>query len=311
VLFIDRVSNYRSYGDGGTGKGKFALWFEEIFERYRKKEEFANLYPFSADAVHSGYFSKDKEGRFKDSTEKGSQDDTDTYALIMREKERLLDPDEPVRFIFSHSALREGWDNPNVFQICTLSETTSEVKKRQEIGRGLRLAVNRDGDRIFDRTINRLTVVANESYEDFAKALQQEMEDQGISFKKELVHNERKKVTIRLKKGYEADDNFIRLWERIRDRTRYRVSYSTEKLVDTAVAAITKLPNIERPKVVIARADLSITGKGVASNEVGRRTELVDVQYIIPDFIAQIKAPRKAEDRMRQEAFQTIRGCPV
>jgi type III restriction enzyme len=288
VVFIDRVANYRSYGDG-VGKGKFAVWFEEIFERYRKKPEFADLYPFSADAVHSGYFSKDKEGHFKDSSEKANQDDNDAYALIMREKERLLDPAEPVRFIFSHSALREGWDNPNVFQICTLAEGSSEIKKRQEIGRGLRLAVNKDGERIVDRNINRLTVIANESYEDFAKTLQEEMEEQGISFKKELIHNERKKVTVRLRKGYETDNNFLLLWDRIRERTRYRVSYSTEKLIGAAVAAIKKLPDIERPKVVIARADLSITGKGVVSSEVGRRTESVEVRYVIPDLIAQVQ----------------------
>lgn len=291
VLFIDRVANYRTYnGDGNGDKGKFALWFEEIFEQYRAKPEFAGLYPFAADAAHDGYFSRDKQNHFKDSTEKGSQDDNDTYALIMQDKERLLDPAEPLRFIFSHSALREGWDNPNVFQICTLAETSSEMKKRQEIGRGLRLAVNDKGERIFDRNLNRLTVIANESYEEFAKALQTEMEEQGISFKKEMIHNERKKVTVRLKKGYASDESFLRLWEKIQDRTRYRVSYSTEKLIEAAVAAIGKLPPIERPKVVIARADISITGKGIEGTEVGRRTQAVDVRYVMPDFITQVQA---------------------
>jgi len=291
VLFIDRVSNYRVYTDeGSTEKGKFALWFEEIFERYRAKAEFAGLYPFSPDAVHNGYFSQDKQGHFKDSTEKGSQDDNDTYALIMRDKERLLAPEEPLRFIFSHSALREGWDNPNVFQICTLAETSSELKKRQEIGRGMRLAVNDKGERILDRNINRLTIIANESYEEFAKALQTEMEEQGIAFKKEMVHNERAKVTVRLKKGYEADQNFLHLWERIQERTRYRVSYSTKKLIGEAVAAIGKMPHVERPKVVIARADLAITGKGVEGKEIGRRTQVIEARYVMPDFIAQIQA---------------------
>jgi type III restriction enzyme len=290
VLFIDRVANYRTYGeDGSPGKGKFALWFEEIFEQYRAKPEFAGLFPFDAVQAHNGYFSQDKQGHFKDSTEKGSQDDNDTYALIMSKKEELLDPAVPLRFIFSHSALREGWDNPNVFQICTLAETSSELKKRQEIGRGLRLAVNDKGERIFDRGINRLTIVANESFEDFARALQTEMEEQGIAFKKEMVQNERDKVIVRLKKGYEADRNFLALWERIRERTRYRVSYGTSKLVDDAVAAIRKLPAIERPKVVIARADLQITGQGVASVEVGRRTQVADAHYVMPDFIAQVQ----------------------
>jgi type III restriction enzyme len=171
-----RVAGSRQHHSGKIG-----------FQHYRAKPEFSALYPFSAAEAHGGYFSQDKQGHFKDSTEKGSQDDNDTYALIMRDKERLLDPIEPLRFIFSHSALREGWDNPNVFQICTLAETSSEIKKRQEIGRGLRLAVNDKGERIFDRNLNRLTIVANESYEEFAKALQTEMEEQGITFKKEMV----------------------------------------------------------------------------------------------------------------------------
>ena len=103
----------------------------------------------------------------------------------MKDKETLLSLDTPLRFIFSHSALREGWDNPNVFQICTLNETQSATKKRQEIGRGLRLPVNQDGQRIFDEAVNKLYVVANESYEDFARALQEEYEeDCGVTFGK-------------------------------------------------------------------------------------------------------------------------------
>ncbi len=290
VLFVDRVANYRAYAAGGSPvKGKFALWFEEVFEHYRAKPEYAGLYPFDAAQAHNGYFSQDKQGRLKDSTEKGSQDDNDTYALIMRDKERLLDPAEPLRFIFSHSALREGWDNPNVFQICTLAEISSQLKKRQEIGRGLRLCVNDKGERILDGTINQLTIVANESFEDFARELQTEMEEQGIAFKKEMVHNERNKVTVRLKKGYEADRNFLDLWERIRERTRYGVRYATGELIDDAVAAIRGLPPIERPKVVIARADLRITGQGVAGVEVRRRTQVADSHYVMPDFIAQVQ----------------------
>jgi type III restriction enzyme len=290
VFFIDRVANYRAYGqDGATQKGKFALWFEELFEQYHAKPDFAGMYDFDAEAAHNGYFSQDKQGRLKDSTERGSQEDTDTYALIMRDKERLLDPAEPLRFIFSHSALREGWDNPNVFQICTLAETSSEMKKRQEIGRGLRLAVNDKGERVFDRGLNRLTIIANESYEDFANTLQTEMTQQGIAFKKEMVQNERKKVIVRLRKGYEADQNFLALWERIRQRTRYRVSYSTEKLIEQAAAAIRSMDVIERPKITISRADIAITDKGVSGTETGRRTQEVEARYVMPDFVGQIQ----------------------
>ena len=136
------------------------------------------------DRLHNGYFAADKKGVLKD-TRGDTQADDDVYNLIMKEKERLLSLDEPLRFIFSHSALREGWDNPNVFQICTLNETRSAVKKRQEIGRGLRLPVDQNGFRVFDDSVNKLYVMANESYEEFARALQTEYEeDCGVTFGK-------------------------------------------------------------------------------------------------------------------------------
>ena len=134
--------------------------------------------------LHDGYFAQDRKGVFKD-TKGDTQADDDVYNVIMKNKEQLLSIDEPLRFIFSHSALREGWDNANVFQICTLNETRSAMKKRQEIGRGLRLPVDQDGKRVFDDTINKLYVMANESYEDFARALQTEYEeDFGVTFGK-------------------------------------------------------------------------------------------------------------------------------
>ena len=136
------------------------------------------------DKLHNGYFAQDKKGVLKD-TRGDTQADDEVYNLIMKEKERLLSLDEPLRFIFSHSALREGWDNPNVFQICTLNETKSAIKKRQEIGRGLRLPVDQNGLRVFDESVNKLYVMANESYEDFARALQTEYEeDCGVTFGK-------------------------------------------------------------------------------------------------------------------------------
>ena len=136
------------------------------------------------DKLHDGYFAQDKKGVFKD-TRGDTQADDAVYDLIMKNKEQLLSLSEPLRFIFSHSALREGWDNPNVFQICTLNETRSAMKKRQEIGRGLRLPVDQKGLRVFDESVNKLYVMANESYEDFARALQTEYEeDCGVTFGK-------------------------------------------------------------------------------------------------------------------------------
>lgn len=294
VFFVDRVSSYRVYNpDGSATLGPFGQWFEEIYERYRQKPEFAGLYAFEKDAVHNGYFAQDKKAispygetdyRTKADAEGG------TFELIMRDKERLLDASEPLRFIFSHSALREGWDNPNVFQICTLAESRSEIKKRQEIGRGLRLCVDQSGERVFDRSVNRLTVIANETYEDFALQLQTEMEQDGVVFNKELVKNERKKVTVRLRKGYEADKDFLALWERIRQRTRYRVRYDTDKLVRRAAEAIRKkMPPIELPKISVMRADIAITKAGVTPGLAGHRVEEAKVRFVIPDLIGRVQ----------------------
>lgn len=187
LFFLDRVSNYRTYdAEGKSQKGKYALWFENHYNELigLSKYQILNLYP--ADKVHDGYFSIDRKGVFKNSSEsRSTKDDEDTYAKIMRNKEQLLSLDEPLRFIFSHSALREGWDNPNVFQICSLNEARSVIRKRQEIGRGLRLPVNQNGERVFDQNINKLLVIGNENYEDFAKELQKEYEeDCGVTFGK-------------------------------------------------------------------------------------------------------------------------------
>ncbi len=188
LFFIDRVSNYRYYDeDGNPQKGIYAELFEKHYTDLIKKPKYNTLFKdidldTAAEEVHNGYFSADRKGVLNDTSGKTLADE-DAYNLIMKDKERLLSFDTKLRFIFSHSALREGWDNPNVFQICTLNETKSELKKRQEIGRGLRLAVNQGGERQHGFSINTLTVMANESYEDFAEALQKEYETEtGIKF---------------------------------------------------------------------------------------------------------------------------------
>ena len=140
LFFVDRVANYRSYDHSGQPvDGKFAQEFEETLAHLAKDRRFSSLewLKLPIKSLHNGYFAQDKKGILKD-TKGDTQADDDVYNLIMKDKERLLSIDEPLRFIFSHSALREGWDNPNVFQICTLNETQSAMKKRQEIGRGLR-----------------------------------------------------------------------------------------------------------------------------------------------------------------------------
>jgi len=187
LFFIDRVANYRDYDEAGQPrKGKFAETFETMLAELAREPRYQEIdwLKERVERLHNGYFAQDRKGVLKD-TRGDTQADDEVYNLIMKEKERLLSLDEPLRFIFSHSALREGWDNPNVFQICTLNESRSALKKRQEIGRGLRLPVSQNGVRVFDESVNKLYVMANESYEDFARALQTEYEEEcGVTFGK-------------------------------------------------------------------------------------------------------------------------------
>lgn len=195
LFFVDAVEKYRKYdADGNPVKGDYARIFEEEYRRLAKHPDYETLFKevdftTAAEDVHDGYFSSDKKkiGNktvevFKD-TKGTTQSDDDTYGLIMRDKEKLLSFETSLKFIFSHSALREGWDNPNVFQICALREMASEQQRRQTIGRGLRLCVNQEGERQRGFEVNTLTVIATESYEQFAEKLQKEIEDEsGIRF---------------------------------------------------------------------------------------------------------------------------------
>lgn len=195
LFFIDRVDNYRRYDDeGNRGNGPYADIFEEEYRRAAKLPQYRTLFndvdlATEASDVHDGYFSTDKKKVGKKTVEMvkdtngGTKADDEAYELIMKDKERLLSSETPLKFIFSHSALREGWDNPNVFQICSLREMGTERERRQTIGRGLRICVNKDGDRVRAPGINTLTVIASESFEQFAEALQVEIEkDTGIRF---------------------------------------------------------------------------------------------------------------------------------
>lgn len=182
LFFIDEVKKYRN-AEGG--KGIYAQMFEELYAELialPKYKVLQNYFPAGADHVHDGYFSQDKKGNYKN-TKGDTLDDYNTYNTIMKDKEWLLSFDCPLRFVFSHSALKEGWDNPNVFQICTLIEQKSTLTARQKIGRGLRLCVDQNGERIEDRNINILHVMANESFAEFADTLQKEIENEtGIKF---------------------------------------------------------------------------------------------------------------------------------
>ena len=289
LVFIDRVKNYREYdANGNPVKGKFALWFEEVYRHEISKPVFKNLLPYTVAEVHNGYFSQDSKGRVKD-TGGETQADDETYKLIMQEKEKLLDVNTPLRFIFSHSALREGWDNPNVFQICTLNETKSEIKKRQEIGRGLRLPVNQAGDRIFDKNINRLTVVANESYEDFAKALQQEIEqDCGVDFKGR-IKDKSKREKVKLGKGY-GSEAFMEIWNKIKYCTRYSVKYDTADLVVFAAKAVKEMAEIKKPTIRSTKKKVLITDDGIEGQLLSDSgDDSYALRFEIPDMLSYIQ----------------------
>jgi type III restriction enzyme len=303
LFFIDRVANYRDYtAEGEAQPGKFAHWFEQAFVKIANKQAYQGLVPFAVQAVHNGYFSAEKKaiGKAKkdvwiDSKEKNTKADEDTYSLIMRDKERLLSLDEPLQFIFSHSALREGWDNPNVFQICTLNETKSELKKRQEIGRGLRLPVNAAGIRIKDKAVNVLTVIANESYEDFSKALQREIEEETSVDFSGRIKNKRDKATIKLSKELTPENYplLFEIWEKIKHKTCYAVEYSSGELIQLAVKNLqdfNSYPKTTKPSLEAHKVALHMTNEGIdgALVSIGR-TNAEGMRYPVPDVYGYIQ----------------------
>ena len=385
LFFIDRVANYRAYDDeGNPQKGKYAVMFEEEYARAIRKPKYHPLFEVAgletaAQGVHNGYFAIDKKkdtmgtGRFKESRGEGTtQADESAYKLIMRDKEKLLSFDSKLKFIFSHSALKEGWDNPNVFQICTLNETSSVMKKRQEIGRGLRIAVNQDGERVHGFEVNTLTVMANESYEEFARQLQREIEqEEGIRFgvverhlfanipiptddhqtqylgveasqrvwdhlkdrgyidaagkvqdslradlKKGDValpegieeHGEQilavlRKVSgnlniknandrkqVQLNKAVYLGEEFKQLWNQIKYRTTFRVSFDPEKLVRKCVDEISKNLVVGKARFVYRKSKLEIDRGGVQAHEVRESTHVSDARdYQLPDVVSYLQ----------------------
>lgn len=266
LFFIDRVENYQAEPDPKAGAsradglypGIIKQYFDEAFAHYQKQyPEFAGKKP---DEVRAAYFAqKSKKGGKEavDSTGKSAEDRA-AFQLIMKDKERLLSFEEPVAFLFSHSALREGWDNPNVCQICTLNQTTSEVKKRQEVGRGMRLVVNQEGERDLAGEHNELTVVVNESYEEYVDKLQAEIkEEYGEEGVPPKPVNAREKKIIKRKPLEQLPEEFKQLWERIKHKTRYQVQIDTAKLVQAVVDDLDKL-TIDPPKIIASKARVEV-----------------------------------------------------
>lgn len=312
LFFIDKVVNYREYVNGGVVKGKFAKWFEEAFEEMKAKPKFAGVMDLPTEKVHNGYFSQDKKtGHWQDSRDtKGeggkTQADGDTYTLIMKDKERLLNANEPLCFIFSHSALREGWDNPNVFNICTLNETSSEMKKRQEIGRGLRLPVDANGERIRDEQVNILTVVANESYEEFSEKLQTEIEEEtGINFSGR-IKKKQDRVRVKITKRLELSDEFKALWDKIKHKTKYSVAIDEEELIKKSVEYLSEVkirpPKKTRIKTVINKmSDGFIVNEHIVDTQASQ-SQVVKVPNVLADIEFRTKIIKKVVFEILNEA---------
>jgi type III restriction enzyme len=386
LFFIDRVEHYRSYGpDGVAVKGKYAVMFEEEYRNAIRKPRYASLckgVASSVEAVHSGYFSIDRNGGWAEieldaegnPRNQASRDNAErAYHLIMTEKEKLLSFETPLKFIFSHSALREGWDNPNVFQICALRDMGSERERRQTIGRGLRLCVDQSGMRLRERDVNTLTVVATESYEAFAENLQKEIEkDTGIRFgivephrfaaigrlgadgriehlgversqavwdylrindlidiqgkvrdslrkalkegtfelpveyfsvkpqiaetlkriagKLEIKNaDERRPVACR-RTALESEE-FRALWERIKDKTTYRVFFDNATLETACIDAIKAAPPVPHTTLTWRKADIAIGKGGVGATGVaGLAPENLEEKDIhLPDILTELQ----------------------
>jgi type III restriction enzyme len=253
LFFIDRVANYTN--DNGIIKQLFDEAFNKLKPRY---ERFRDLTPVQ---VRTGYFAKKRSGEEIDTDGKNGEErqaEQKAFELIMRDKEQLLTFEEKTGFIFAHSALREGWDNPNVFQICTLNLTVSEVKKRQEIGRGLRLCVNQNGERLFDDETNILTIIANESYQSYASKLQQEYVEDGETEKLPPPSNARKNWAKRNDKIFLDEVAFRSFWEKLSSHVTYHIHVNTNELINTCVLKLNRetFPN---PVLVVEKGDFVIT----------------------------------------------------
>jgi type III restriction enzyme len=281
LFFIDKVSNY--VDSDGFIRSTFVQEFNRLKGEYDLKE-------LDADTVHKGYFAKRGEEYLE--REKSITENQEAYELIMKDKERLLSFDEPTEFIFSHSALKEGWDNPNVFNICTLRETITPMRKRQEIGRGMRLCVNQEGERVFLKHINLLSVIANESYSAYVSQLQGEFVEDGIYKAAPVPHNAKRRKTVKLKKDFEKDADFSAIWERISKKTRYQVQVNTERLIVGCASKIERL-SISKPQIRVERAGVDIAASGISTRVVGSRADSLPQTKRVIDCIEFIKNETK------------------
>ena len=301
LFFLDRVANYRWYdADGNSHKGKYALMFEEEYIEAMRDPKYSALLGgadpvAAAESVHNGYFAvdrnKDAAGRrmFRESRGAGvTQADESAYQLIMRDKEKLASFESGLKFIFSHSALREGWDNPNVFQICTLNDTVSVMKKRQEIGRGLRLAVNRHGERVHGFDVNTLTVVANQSYEEFVRQLQKEIEeDTGVGLGDARRLNV-KNASDRSRSG--GPSRAANVGRKPEPEVAFPVEFDTDELIRQCVSEIRQSPAVGRAGPLVRKARLGIGRGGIEVEKTCITAEMREAHsYALPDIVTELQ----------------------
>lgn len=260
LFFINRVDDYL------PKDSILKKIFEEEFIKLTNSSFtiFKNINPKN---IHKGYFSVMRNL-------KSIERDEDAYNLIMKDKERLLSIDEPVEFIFSHSALREGWDNPNVFVICTLSYSTSEIKKRQEIGRGLRLPVDSNGNRIHDREKNILTVITNETYQDYVEQLQSEFREEGL-LAPPPPENRGKRKILSISKDIFESESFKILWEKISKKAKYTVNINRDDFVKNCCKEINEISDIKAPEISIKKIGITELGQEISDEYLSVKSEKV------------------------------------
>ena len=297
LFFIDRVGNFLASEDG---------WMEKHFckEFDRLKVEYESFRDIEAHDIYKYYFAKRKSGY----TDELKNNDSDrklakkTYDLIMKSKEKLLSFEEKTSFIFSHSALKEGWDNPNVFFITTLNDTKSQMKKRQILGRGVRLAVDRFGNRIEDKSINRLTVVANESFEEFAKSLQLEYDVSGIG-DGGTANNLRDKIESKRKYSEkELSSEFKALWQKLKNKTIFEISLNEDRYREKVIR---KLQNIEtrEQKIVKQLGTIESDIYGYVAEE---RTYTLNFEQTLPNLVNIIEKEIGITRKMIIEIFSVV-----
>ncbi len=296
LFFIDEVKNYR--GEDPIIKKIFEEEFASLKTRY---ERFKNV---DITRVHDGYFSQDRQHEGRKTTDVSSEPKREklTYDLIMKDKEKLLSFEEPLAFIFSHSALKEGWDNPNIFQICTLIQTNDDFTKRQKIGRGLRLPVDTEGNRVYESNINILTVIANESYESFASTLQQEYTEAGYTMTK--PGNANKLVTVQFTKMH---PDFETLWNQIKQRTTYNILLNSGKLIENIISQINETITSTKPTVVVNKVQLEMDKNGTIRTVYQNQSvgEVIDRKASIGNVVERIA---QETSLTKQTVFSILSG---